>query len=189
MKPLFASIVLCLLALAVPASAIDTKTIPGSVCRPGYDWLTRGLFFTPPNQGDPLASPPVFGMGVNSFFMDQNSPYPINIASCSLTRDYTSNTNGFSSIKVWVRDFSASTEVSCTVLTTSPDLTQQFTSQTLHTGIPFVTTPGQGTLLTFTSTMVNQTWVRGYATVSCVVNKGDVLMTVNWAEYGPGDNN
>lgn len=176
-------------ALSSVASAADTKTIPGSLCRPAFDWFAQGGFSSPAT-GQPLASPPEFGIGVNSFYIDPEAPYPsFESAACSLTRDYVPNTNGLSFVKVWVSDFNSTSEVSCTVTTHSPDLSQIFYSPQLGTGVAFVTTPGQSTLLNFTSTMVTQTWFKGYVTVTCNLNKGDELLTLNWQEYGPGDFN
>lgn len=190
MKKIAAFIFACaVLALSALAGAVDTKTIPASLCRPANDWFTQGGFFTPAT-GQPLASPPQFGIGVNSFYVDPDAPYPANqIASCSLTRDHVPNTNGLSFVKVWAVDSSSTSEVRCIVTTHSPNLSQIFYSQYLGTGVSFVTTPGQATLLNFTSAMVTQTWLKGYVTVTCETPPGDVLLTLNWQEYGPGDLN
>lgn len=190
MKKIAAFVFACMvLALSSFASAVDTKTMPGSLCRPSFDWFTQGGFFTPAT-GQPLASPPQFGIGVNSFYIDPDAPWPaIQNPVCSITRDHVPNTNGFSFMKVWVVDSNSTSQISCFVTVTSPDLVQVFNSQTLNTGVAFVTTPGQGTLVNFTSAMLTQTWLKGYATVNCGLNKGDVLLTVNWQEYGPGDLN
>lgn len=190
MKKIIACLVaLLVVALSFAASALDTKTIPGSLCRPSFDWFTQGGFGSPAT-GQPLASPPEFGIGVNSFYIDPAAPYPsYQSAACSLTRDHVPNTNGLSFVKVWVSDSSSTSEVSCTVTTHTPDLSQIFYSPQLGTGIAFVTTPGQSTLLNFTSTMLTQTWLKGYVTVTCELKKGDILRTLIWQEYGPGDQN
>ena len=190
MKKIAAFICACaVLALSALASAVDTKTMPASLCRPSIDWFTQGGFNSPAT-GQPLASPPQYGLGVNSFYVDPEAPYPAIVqASCSLTRDYVPNTNGLSFVKVWVVDTSSTSEVRCIVTTHSPNLSQIFYSQYVGTGVSFVTTPGQSTLLNFTSAMLTQTWVKGYVTVTCEPHPGDVLRTLNWQEYGPGDFN
>lgn len=171
------ALVLCILALA-PAPPSDTKVYSPGMCHPvPVSWT-----FTPNTQipfrwyGTSFAAE--LGTGTSS-------PLAIT-AHCPIVRDVVSNLDGLSSITVYGYDNSSTGQVSCSVLSSSPDGVQTFSTTSLGTGIAFVGT-ANSTALNFGSSM-NHSFNGGHYDVLCNVTGACSISGIVYVEKNGGNN-
>ena len=171
------ALVLCILALA-PAPPSDTKVYSPGMCHPSpISWT-----FTP-NAQIPFRW---YGASFAAELGTGTPNPPAVTAHCPIVRDVVTTTNGLSNITVYGYDNSSTGQVSCSVLSSSPDGVQTFSTTSLATGIAFMS-PGGSTALNFGSNM-SHSFVGGHYDVLCTVTGACSISGITYVEKDGGNN-
>jgi hypothetical protein len=125
------AVILCILALAPVGGQSDTKVYSPGLCHP----VPASWTFTPNTQIDFRWYGSSYGAELSPGSQGQTVT-----AHCPIVRDVVSNTTGLLNVTVYAYDASPTGQVACSVLSSSPDGVQTFSSATLSTGIAFVNT-------------------------------------------------
>jgi len=167
-------LVLCVLALA-SSPVPDFKVYSPGMCHPvPVSWT-----FTPNTQ---LAVRWI-GSSLGAELGTASPSYALT-AHCPIVRDDVSNTDGLSNITVYAYDGSTSGQVTCSVLSASPDGVQTFSTASLSTGVAFVGT--SSVALNFTTTM-NHSWNGGHYDVLCTMTGASSISGIVYAEKNGGN--
>lgn len=164
------ALVLCILALA-PAPSSDTKVYSPGMCHPvPVSWT-----FTPNTQIPVRWNGSSYGAELTSA-----------TAHCPIVRDVISNLDGLANITVYGYDNSPTGQVTCSVLSSSADGVQTFSTASLSTGIAFVGT-ANSTALNFGSNM-NHSFNGGHYDVLCTVTGACSISGIAYVEKNGGNN-
>lgn len=170
------ALVLCILALA-PAPPSDTKVYSPGMCHPvPVSWT-----FTP-NTLIPFRW---YGSSLAAELGTQGPSLNVT-AHCPIVRDVVSNTDGLTNITVYGYDNSTTGQVSCSVVSSSADGVQTFSTTSLGTGIAAVSMNGS-TALNFGSNM-NHSFNGGHYDVLCTVTGACSISGITYVEKAGGNN-